>query len=904
MKGLPIMKNLALLKINAWILFICIFFNMLCCCLVGSATDDEKIDIEANYGYILNEFSENAYVLFDEVVKENNCDFFDGIEMGITDSANDCYNEISTELSVTGRKFYKANYVNVKINEDFYDEGDNEFLVSVAYYDYGPSEGRFYFDYFIADSEETDRVTIVKAGTVQDWFVKTFYINNADFSKAFDNGANLRLVTGAWNLFKKLEIVNISKLKREKQAARVTLASQKRDALINMDILNGTEEPFFDRFLNESCSIKNAKLMLELLTGKKRNANFTFDKEDEAISQRDLLSMYSLALGVELPKDGACEYAKEIGMVFDEDLFLSDNAIASNYNLLALANNSLLYTRKDNSSLAMDLLKVGILNGRDVCMSGEEKLIKAVFKTPQRCSYNKILDNDTGQMYYNMNIYGLQTWRPYVTSQSWTKDGKRFLCSLAGGAMFLYNIENQTLTYIDTAVTEIQRLHATVGTDDYIYYLKKKDGEFSIWRADANAGVITPELVTNAPPRAWISVPQLSNDCNYISVDYTDNNFDFSSPGEKTFARYNVEEDKWEVYTHTFSYANVLTHTQINPEYVDLIAFSHEVEGSELTSAYEMLDRMWVYNCETGEAKCIYQQGVRETDGTVLQGATHEVWSNDGEYMYFINYTIDGINNVGLTPSAVRYNKDGSHRQYYYDEQCFYYDYKHLAASGDNKYIVADGAYVVLICTETNQHFPISRFVWNKGKSHPYQAHPVIARDKYIVSWGAADDEGILCVRWFDFNNLAKKQAKGGRYSVNEYIDRVSYKKLDCETTVKKYKGKECFYVKGGNALYLDLREELIDTDNGKIKISFEYIDNGFQPIMLTYTSGVETDNDRCNVFDAKKSIKRNNSGKWKTCEFVIDSGNFESIGTYETDIKIGASQSGVYITNLSVEKL
>lgn len=852
------------------------------------------------YDYILNTFEENAYVMFGKEIKQNHCQYYDGIAKGITDTANEFYCENSTELGMDGRKFYKDNYASVKITEDFYEKGDSEFLVSVAYYDYGPSEGRFYFEYFPQGSENTKRVTIVKSGAVQDWFVKTFYINDADLQRYFESGANVRLVTGAWNLFKKIDIVNVSKLKREKKAARATLASSKRDSLIKMGILKGENESFLDKNLNESCSLYDAKRLVNIICGRREDKGLVASDKTTKIKQGNLLKQFGEAAGVRFTGSDICVKAKEKGLSFDEDLFLSDDAYATNYNLLALANNALLYARPNQTSLATDLFDAGILNGASVCASGEEKLMAAVFRTPQPCPYEVLSDNETGQSFKNMNIYGLPTMRPYVTTQSWTADGKRFLCSLFSGSMFLYDTENQTLKYIDASVTEVQRLHAMMATDDYVYYLKKKDGEFSIWKADINADGITPELVTEAPPLSWISVPQVSNDCNYISVDYTDNAHAFSKPGDRTFARYNVRDKKWEVYVHNFSYGNVLTHNQVNPEYPNLLSFCHEIEGSGLSSPYEILDRMWIFDCDTKEAKCMYAQGVREeNEKLVLQGATHEVWSNDGNYMYFINYSVDSQYDVGLTPSAVRFNLDGSHRQYYYNSLCPTYGYQHLYATTDNKFIVADGNYIVLISTETNEHFPITHFVWNMGKSHPYQAHPVIARNRYIVSWGAADDYGLLGVRWFDFSELAAKKAKGGRYDAGENVERVSYSGLDCEST-----GGEVMSAKGGRSLYLNIKEDFLDTDDGGIKFSFDYLDNAIQPISVVYTSGVKSDNDRWRVFDAQREIKRDGSNQWKHAEIIIESGNFENIGAYSSDIKINAACSRVYIKNIKAELL
>ena len=105
-------------------------------------------------------------------------------------------------------------------------------------------------------------------------------------------------------------------------------------------------------------------------------------------------------------------------------------------------------------------------------------------------------------------------------------------------------------------------------------------------------------------------------------------------------------------------------------------------------------------------------------------------------------------------------------------------------------------------------------------------------------------------------------------------------------------------------SVYLDISDELIDTANGKLKLSFDYYDNGALPIKISYTSGVEEDNDRWRVYDNFKTVKRTNSNKWKTCEILIDSGNFENIGKHFSDIKITGSPANLYISDLSVTVL
>lgn len=137
-----------------------------------------------------------------------------------------------------------------------------------------------------------------------------------------------------------------------------------------------------------------------------------------------------------------------------------------------------------------------------------DKFLAKWYRIPKKCPYQIITDNETGQSYYYMNINGKPTWRTYVTAQSWTSDGKSFVCSLADGEMFLYNTETQMLAYVDKASTMVERLHATIGTDDYIYYIKRDGGNYSIWKADVKT--LKPEFVTKGPGMTIYCV-QLSN---------------------------------------------------------------------------------------------------------------------------------------------------------------------------------------------------------------------------------------------------------------------------------------------------------------------------------------------------------------------------------------------------------
>lgn len=847
------------------------------------AAGGTETQTETAYADQLHTGADNAYVLLGEQCEGHYAEFIEGT---VRDSEDPLYSEVSAELGLTGRKFYKANYASVNISKEFYEPGDHEFLVSIMYYDYGPAEGRFHLDYCI-DGETTNRISLVKTGKVQDWFTQTVYVDNADLSAVLPTGGNIRVASNAYNLFKKIEIVNLSKLRREGKAADInTLPGDKRDTLLNMRLIDSKAEQWENKNLYRPVAAADAARLLQRISGHAAKI-----PADNGLTQGALIQMYADALGLTPNAENLCAWALETGLSEGVDLLLADAAPASNYNLLCLTNNALFYQSENRPKTLLEgLIDDGFFDSFAESVT-DEHFFSLWYKKPRYCPYRVMRDNETKQIYYYMNIFGQPTWRPYVTAQSWSEDGKTFVCSLANGEMFLYNTETQMLTYVDKSITDMERLHAYIGTDDYVYYIKREDGNLSIWKSDIHN--IKPEFVTDGPPGLSLYCIELTNDCQYMSMEC----------GGK-FVRYSVRDNRWDIYEYNFPYSNTQTHAQVNPEYENLMFFAHEMSGG--TTRFQLRDRMWVFDCDTQEAVNIFKQGTDWNWGYTLQYVTHEVWSKNGEHLYAIgpdaSLANGGLVMDGNSPFVLRVDKDGSHRRYYYDAQQHLYGYNHCYPSGDDRYVVADGSYLVLVCTETNQHFPIASHVEATGVSHPYQAHPVVARNQYMVNWGARDEHGILGVKWMDFSSLAAQQAPGGHYAAGENLTRASYKGLVCESYETEKKGRNCIRAKSENAVYLDIDESLIDTDNGSVVISFDYLDNGTEPLIVTYTSGVVSDDDRHRVLDRQQTIKRTGTNRWKHCEFTIKSGNFEDIADYGTDLTIRGQGTDVYLSKLSAD--
>lgn len=863
---------------------------MNCTMLVTVGADDK-------YAEILEVDDSNAYALIGSDVVENGCEFLDGIEMGITDTTHPLYSEVSTEQGIDGRKFSAGNYATFRLDPSKF-EGSDEFLVNITYFDYGPYQGSFHFEY-IDKQGKLVRIKVIKPGTVQQFNTECICISDIDLTKSMDiTGGNFRLYTGGVNLFKKVEIIDLSKFKNEGKSIdelKYFPLSEKKAPLVEYQLIDENNGKYDNANMKNSCTYEEAyELFTKLSLDQSINKPAGY-QEEGVLTQKDLVLLALDAAGLDAGETPVLDFATQKGIIKAEDFVYAEHLPASYYSLVALANNVLYYKNDKGDTRLEELFMNGFWS--EEFIKTNPTFISMAYKYPKYLPYETITENATGQTYHYMNILGLNTLRTYVTTQSWNSAGTGFICGFVDGELFYYNTETQMLHFIDKArrCTWPERMNAVMGTDDYIYYAKvDEEGHCGIYKVDPTVIPSKPELVGERKDFYVFDTPHISNDCKYFSVDV-------DIPGLGTsVSRYSVEDDEWLDYHKEFSYSNKMTHILINPGYPDIVSFAHELIN--INPQY-MYDRMWQIDFSSGEeAENLYKQGVQQGEQMVMQGASHEVWSNNGEYMYVINIEMGNPDhNVGLTPSSVRYNKDGSHRQYFYDFTAHDHQDKHLYPTGDDKFIVADGNYVVLISQETHERFPISRVEWNGRSSHPYHPHPVVARDKYVVNWGAVNKDDVLGIKWFDFTELAKQQAEGGRYEAGENIERISYKGLDSESSELTYKGRKAILVKQKKSVYLDISDDLIDTDNGKIKISFDYFDNGRQPIKLSYTSGVRKDNDRWRVYDNYKTIKRTNTNKWKHCEIVIDSGNFENIGKHFSDIKITGSSAKLYISNLNV---
>ena len=118
------------------------------------------VDVNGNPG------GDIAYCDFYGELNHRYASFIDGISLGITNTSDPNYYEAVTLDGLDARKQYSGNSVYINLDKEFYQEGDNEFLVNIYYYNFGPDEGKYYFEY-TTELGGLNQVTVYKPATRQ-----------------------------------------------------------------------------------------------------------------------------------------------------------------------------------------------------------------------------------------------------------------------------------------------------------------------------------------------------------------------------------------------------------------------------------------------------------------------------------------------------------------------------------------------------------------------------------------------------------------------------------------------------------------------------------------------------------------------------------------------------------------
>ncbi len=735
------------------------------------------------------------------------------------------------------------------------------------------------------------------------------------------------------------------------------IMQQDTEFLRAMKIIDSTDIIFKENVLNNYCTLYNVNTLLNILCGTP-NAVVDTSLKNRFINQGDLLSVFMYQLYEINAEDDVFAHAKRLGLLTNIDGFEQPTDLAKNFNLMRVLVNFSKYMPKTGEGVFQRMLEAGKLNDVDISTFATKEMADFYNYGTKKLPYKVINDGITGRTYYYVDYYGNMynqstgyndvsgrvannkngketLLRAYMSQQNMTSDGRSIIftrCPL--GQMYLYNFDTQIVKYIDTvSVSNSGGSYSYVTPEDVVYYVKSVYGTKCLYRVDLKKEPFKSEFLYQFPEKISPYNVHVTNDGKFASFEMSDSTMVYQRPaGTKAIVRLDIENKKMEWTYHSFDISNIVDHMQVNPVYPDLIFYAHETdrkivvnpEGKTDDERYfhyvNIMDRANIMNFKTNQKNKIIQGTDEEhiyNNGLPrnILFFTHESWSENGEYLYITNLGTKA--QYAVPGGMIRVNKDGSHRKYIYNPKVSRVPQEntgkvlgssHGGASGDDRYCSLDSNYISIINQETNQVFPIAYPTNSKTeevyKNHPYHAHSIMSpKSSCTLNWGRYDEAlDTLGIAWFDYNSIDKNDiAEGGETKYNEYVSRLSYEGLDCESEILDYNQKNSIRANVKSSIYLNLDTSISDSVSDIVKVSFEYFDNGTDDLSFVYTRGAETENELCLIENGKCVIKRTGTNTWKTFEKEICA-NLQSPGIYGTDFKLSGVNSEIYISNFKVE--
>lgn len=870
-----------------------------------------------------------AFAALGQPIEEQNMTFVDGMEKGVSDAADPLYSEYFEMEGIQARKVYKENYIYFRLDKDFYQPTDRDFVILVEYWDFGPDPGWFHVEYNSADGTANKRVSIQKTGRVQKWCTARIFVNDAEFGGKMDENADIRLVSNAYNAFSRISVYNIAAAARGGEEIDIGVVNQeKADILHGLGLYRGASETEYAPMLEKevtryemlsmlidgvaetkaanrqkSCGFQDVREEQAAVVGYAEDQNWIVGNEknefrpDDTATPRELMTVYLRMLGYEDENlyETAYEKANEIGLIYNENIILSGDIALTRDHFVAMAYNALnLKNIKTNVSVINRMVANNNIEAESLKGSEFEG---AMYAKPVKIEKRIIFDDVAQREYYYMNLNGARAIRPYVTQQHWKSDGSKFLISNdIHKAMYEYDVETEELKKLDETTGSSGSAEAVVTPDDKIFY-RRSASEYYLM--DWNTGAA--KKVLDVPQGVTTSVMSITNDLKYASGYWLEN----LAPEDSLNGvnRYRIapqinletgeinksvhhEFDELPEFPH-------LGHAQINPVDPDLIMFCHEG-----TTQY-IHDRIWLGRVSTGETWNLFHQA-KLSDTLTGETTGHEIWAPDGQSVFFVKYYFPN-QNIGQQ-GIVRVDLNGE-REYINGD----YRYWHCYPSADNNWVAADtqlgsASEIVLMNTNTYETHVLAKFATPSGPQHPYQPHPIISNDGSYVSWQMIDETGMLGVGWADIREFTQNPKENQRVALSDGVEMITNPDAVSKTAKQEDKGETYYQAEPGCGVYCDL-EEKYDADKGRdVTLRITYMDNGRQPLDIHYTSSVKSEAELAKREDANVSILRTGTGAWKTAEVTLKDMNLANAGKFKSDLYItGNLYSNVKIKNVEV---
>ena len=508
----------------------------------------------------------------------------------------------------------------------------------------------------------------------------------------------------------------------------------------------------------------------------------------------------------------------------------------------------------------------------------------------------KTYTDSYGNTYYFMLAPGMRAINPYVTQQNWSNDGTKFVFGNDNDRMYEYDIKNETLRFLDYAETG-SSLNATVTPDNHIYYTYNQ----TLYRI--NWDTYQRERVCQFPSGTKSVSVQITNDGKYMNGYYYG-----KSVGGKLI-RLDTQNGVFDkAFGKNFSrenpYSQDVGHPIINPVYPDVLFFCNEGPTQYIP------DRLWMVDANTGLFTNIFRQSYNE-GGLTAETSGHEVWSMNGEYLYFVKYAYNqnkGQN--GIVRVLFEDGKFTGEREYLNGDASYW----HCYPSGDDNWVAADTMSGKIYLISNKNHTSkmiaaieqISCINPETGNmmyyDHPYSPHPHISFNNTGVNWQMAiqNNPDLLGVAWADISGYTQNTD----YTENIYYPGtdghvISYNNTKSQSFEKQIEGKTFVCADNGNNVYYNIDDNIIKNINVPVRLTFTAFSDFDDKITIGYTSGVKDEynfhkyQDKKIVLDAKKGINT----------YTVDMGyiNAFNVCDYRSDMYFYAQNGTVCVADIRV---
>lgn len=516
---------------------------------------------------------------------------------------------------------------------------------------------------------------------------------------------------------------------------------------------------------------------------------------------------------------------------------------------------------------------------------------------------------------------------PYVSKQMFSSDGKRFVFARNDdgdslGTLYEYNIETQSVRLLQEKISCSSSAEVYVAANDKVYCIVEGNSVYCIdWAGEAPYN----KYYLGKTPKS-VSGIHVTNDGRYINgyVKFGGSNhvtrYDLQNLDRSGYAKQDFQQAA-PFYAKNPDSSGI-GHVQINPVDPDLSFFCNEGTTNYIP------DRLWIYNHRTKEIYNTFKQSMR-SDGLTAECSGHEVWSENGEYLYFVKYTNNqqlgqnGIVRIPFKPTGeYSFNgypilEDSGEREYINGD----YSYWHMFPSADNRWCVGDinqpnvglgakygGVRVALMSTLTYESYPLVTWAPSYSGQHPHQPHARISNGGETVAWQMSllDSNGraseLVGVGFMDVTDLTKGDSSGS-ITREPFGDNHMLKwsgVADAPSDVAKSGNYQ--KVSSGKNIYIDIDDDFVKDECVLAKATISYMDNGRNPLKLVYSGGVLDDTYRHQFADKVIQIPRNGTGSLKTVTVDLGYANFNNINGFASDLYLTTNGSATYIQSVDVE--